>query len=70
VKIPKTLKVVMEKDNMIITGIDKAEVGQFAANMSELYQKTRTLPEVKESDIQQRSGPKKKKAQEQQSSNI
>jgi large subunit ribosomal protein L6 len=33
VKIPKTLKVVMEKDNMIITGIDKAEVGQFAANI-------------------------------------
>ena len=33
VKIPKTLKVVMEKDTMIITGIDKAEVGQFAADI-------------------------------------
>jgi large subunit ribosomal protein L6 len=33
VKIPSDLKVVMEKDNMIITGIDKAKVGQFAANI-------------------------------------
>ena len=33
VKIPADIKVVMEKDNMIITGIDKANVGQFAANI-------------------------------------
>ena len=33
VKIPSDIKVVMEKDNMIITGIDKANVGQFAANI-------------------------------------
>jgi large subunit ribosomal protein L6 len=33
VKIPNDLKVVMEKDTMIITGIDKAKVGQFAADI-------------------------------------
>ena len=33
VKIPSDIKVVIEKDNVIISGIDKAKVGQFTANI-------------------------------------
>jgi len=33
VKIPSDIKVVSEKDGLLISGIDKAKVGQFAANI-------------------------------------
>lgn len=33
VKIPSDIKVVSEKDGLLISGIDKASVGQFAANI-------------------------------------
>jgi large subunit ribosomal protein L6 len=33
VKIPSDIKVVSEKDGLLISGIDKAKVGQFAADI-------------------------------------
>ncbi len=33
VKIPEDIKVVSEKDGLLISGIDKAKIGQFAANI-------------------------------------